>query len=358
MELLEIQNAAEVEDAFATLSPQWRFLPPVIMFMTTAKIFVFFFMDIVIITLIARAGWAAATYHMYVEDTIRQYSSNMSRANPAFEDSQVDILAQKQHNKQVEYMSDQSSIHEIAPRSAAAAQPETPIRYNDTSIQPFVYPERNFYSNGNHQDGRTHSIPRPTTLALSSKLNDRFSTQMHNGSENNFDTDREIENRLSHFTTSDGNVVRSVEPLKDEIISERQQQQTRVRVLPPVAEIKRNSSEIKQRPPVPPKPSNYRVSMQPSTDEDQMVERSDSRNSASKVDRTSSMKNELRGQLPWSYFKARDDVPKKAFNELDEDEDLPPVPIPDYTLHFPKNKRTNLSDSDGDGSWNKYDQRY
>lgn len=357
MELLEVQNPAAVEQDFDLISPQWKFLPPLIMFMTTAKFFVFFIMDLVMITLIARAGWAASNYHKYVEDTIRQYSSNMSRANPAFEDSQINIVAQKQNTKQLEYMHDQSSVHEVAPRTAAAAAapPETPNRYNDTAIQPFVYPDRDFY-NG-RQDDKQHSIPRPTTLALASKSSDRQPAQQHNGNGQQQNTDREIESRLSHFTTSDGNVVRSVEPLKDENVSERQQQHTRVRVLPAVAEINRSSSEIKQRPPVPPKPYNpNRISMQPSINDDRL-ERSDSRNSAAKIDRTSSMNNELRGQLPWSYFKARDDIPKKSFNELDENEEIPPVPIPDYTLHFPKTKRTNLSDSDGDGSWSRYDQR-
>lgn len=54
---------------------------------------------------------------------------------------------------------------------------------------------------------------------------------------------------------------------------------------------------------------------------------------------------ELRGQLPWSYFKSRDDVsgPKKTFTQLREDEDVPPVPVPDYTLHFPKKDRPRTS---------------
>lgn len=46
---------------------------------------------------------------------------------------------------------------------------------------------------------------------------------------------------------------------------------------------------------------------------------------------------ELRSQLPWSYFGARSDVikPKKSFVELRDDEDLPPVPVPDYTMKLP-----------------------
>lgn len=54
---------------------------------------------------------------------------------------------------------------------------------------------------------------------------------------------------------------------------------------------------------------------------------------------------ELRGQLPWSYFSSRDDVsgPKKTFSQLREDEDAPPVPVPDYTLHFPKKDRPRTS---------------
>lgn len=50
---------------------------------------------------------------------------------------------------------------------------------------------------------------------------------------------------------------------------------------------------------------------------------------------------ELRSQLPWSYFGARSDVikPKKSFIELRDDEDLPPVPVPDYTMKFAQKDR-------------------
>lgn len=60
--------------------------------------------------------------------------------------------------------------------------------------------------------------------------------------------------------------------------------------------------------------------------------------------------DELRSQLPWSYFKSREDIsgPKKTFHNLRADEDLPPVPVPDYTLHFPrKDQRTSKMSDDG-----------
>lgn len=380
MELLEVQNPQQVLGAFEQLSVQYRTLPPVIMFLASSKCFFFLIVDIIIISLITRAGWAASNYHQYVDDTVRMYSQNMSRANPAFASSQTDLATQKQHAPQMEFMRQEpaeGSIHEM-PMSAASAPPQerTPSRYHDTSIQAFVYPDRDAYRREERQtqQPRQREMPReqtqeqqrqqqpreqptrrPNSLALSSRFSDQPG-QYQNGSVDVRDLEREIESRMSQYTSSNGSVIRSVEPLKDEQVQERKPQG--VRVLPPVNEVSRNSSNLKQRPQVPPKPYNpNRVSKQPSNVE---MRRSESRNSGNKVDRNSSVNapEELRGQLPWSYFKARDDVPKRAFTELKEDEELPPVPIPDYTLHFPKSKRMNLSsDSDGENSWTRYDQQ-
>lgn len=360
MDLLEIGNPDQVRVVMNNLPLTTQLLPTITMFLITSKGFIFFIMDVVMIAIIIRAGWSAATYHKYVDDTIRHYSSNMSRTNPGFENSQTDIGPDKQQMKEIEYQT-----ADVPSPKPASIQNHTPSRYNDTSVQAFVYPDRNAYKVENRPEEKQNSVPRPSSLALASRLNDRPpSQQSGNGQQ-----DRDIDSRLSHYTTSNGSVIRSVEPLKDENISDRQQQQTRVRVLPMVAEINRNSnaevnrsaSEVKQRPKVPPKPQNpNRNSMQPWLNDGRRTERQDSQNSGAKVDRTSSVNtnDELRSQMPWSYFKPRDDVPKKAFTELDEGEDLPPVPIPDYTLHFPKSKRMNLNDSDGDGSWNRHDQRY
>lgn len=382
MELMKITNVDMIA-AFETLAPQWRFLPPIIMFLATSKCFVFLIMDIVIITLITRAGWAAANYHSYVENTIRQYSNNMSQANPSFEDSQNDIAAKKQQTRQEEFMNSQTKVEDNAsPKPSLETPSETPDRYNDTSRvntpQIFVYPDRNVQSRNvqKQHEEKSNQVQRPNLLALTSKTNDRQLVQqnanhLQNGRMNAMDyngqngyngNDDELEDRLSRFATSNGNVVRTLEPLKtSDSNHEKHQQQTRVRVLPMVAEINRNSSEVKQRPIVPPKPYNpNRISQQPSFVEERRFDRPDSRNNAAKVDRTSSMvgPEELRGQLPWSYFKPRDDVPKNSFKELNEDEELPSVPVPDYTLHFPKTKRINLSDSDGENSWSRYEPRY
>lgn len=47
--------------------------------------------------------------------------------------------------------------------------------------------------------------------------------------------------------------------------------------------------------------------------------------------------SELRSQLPWSYFEDRDHM-KGPQKQRYDDELLPPVPVPDYTLHFQKKK--------------------
>lgn len=61
----------------------------------------------------------------------------------------------------------------------------------------------------------------------------------------------------------------------------------------------------------------------------------------------------LRSQMPWSYFQPPSDAthhsanasamikPKKSFNELRDDEDTPPVPVPDYTMNVTKNRRSS-----------------
>lgn len=317
--------------------------------------------------MIIRAGWAASAYHKYVDETVRAYSNAaMAQTNGGYEDVVTDVLAKRQQERQMGYVNDRSSIHELHPASAPPSENTVPDRYNDTSIQAMS--NRKIYSivnppiTTNNNDGNyrnQNDAPNafyPSALAIKTRNNENANDALvpRKMSER---IDRDIEHRLSHFTQSNGEVVKTIEPLKDDDYDEiaiRQQQQQPVFVLPPISQINRSSSDNRPQPPrVPPKPNNRR-SMQNGEAERKL--------SGVKVDRSGSAVHapaELRGQLPWSYFNSRDDAPKKAFTELREDEDLPPVPVPDYTLHFPRSRRTNLNDSDGDGnSWNGQEMRY
>jgi len=95
------------------------------------------------------------------------------------------------------------------------------------------------------------------------------------------------------------------------------------------------SNNSHYRPPVPPK-NLQRQSASP--DE---VDRPQDQNS--NASRPSSLPpEELRGQLPWSYFGPRKTQikPTPIQESMDEDEmERPPVPVPDYTLHFGKSDR-------------------
>lgn len=155
---------------------------------------------------------------------------------------------------------------------------------------------------------------------------------------------KDIESRMSSYVESNGNVIITHEPLKSEDLK---------RAYPAVvaANLNRSSSEI-NRPKVPPKPVYSKVYTTSAPEDRPFDARQESRNSL-----MMKAPEELRSQLPWSYFKSRDDIPKKAFTDLDEGEDSPSVPVPDYTLHFPKSKRMGL-DSDPEGTWSGPEQRY
>lgn len=61
--------------------------------------------------------------------------------------------------------------------------------------------------------------------------------------------------------------------------------------------------------------------------------------------------DELRSQLPWSYFGPRNVPmkPKQKQTPVVEELEKPPVPVPDYTLHFGKTNRPSTSTWSEDG---------
>lgn len=118
MNLLEIVNPNVVGPILNQLSSQLRFLPSVVMFLTTAKGFILMLCDLVVIYAISRAGWTAASFHQFVDKSIRKHNNTMAKTNQAFEDAQTDIIAQRQHDRQMGYLNDRSSIHELHPAAA------------------------------------------------------------------------------------------------------------------------------------------------------------------------------------------------------------------------------------------------
>ena len=71
------------------------------------------------------------------------------------------------------------------------------------------------------------------------------------------------------------------------------------------------------------------------------VDRNDSQRSSASVQPP----EELRSQLPWSYYRPRDAQMKNKLKPTHETvaEEMPPVPVPDYTLHFGKSARPGTS---------------
>lgn len=390
MSILEVEAGASfdaVQALFEQLSSLYKVMPPIIMLLAASKIFVFIIINIVLVIVVTRAGWAASTYHMYHDQTRRNYENTMANVNPAFEGMRDDVVAQKQHEKQMEYLSDQSSIHEVpssSPNPTASAPPpeNAESRYNDTArsqghaVYPYHMPARNEKQRRQAPEPpkqtiddnleTSYKIKRPTTLVLPERPPSQQQQYQHQNSipyQQN-ESDREIDSRLSRYQETSGHAIKTIEPIKYDDIPEQQQSNTRVLVLPPISESRPHSL----KPIPPPKPqhynqnqnnnNNHRFSAQPMpTARESPVLYRPERSNSSRVapDRSSSnvrAPEELRSQLPWSYFKPRDETPKKAFDHLEENEDIPAVPVPDYTLHYGKKGRSNLGDNDGnDGNW-------
>lgn len=115
------------------------------------------------------------------------------------------------------------------------------------------------------------------------------------------------------------------------------------------------SSNSHKRPTVPPKPIRD-SSVSPSPDS---RPNSQQITVAASAAAAAPPPDELRGQLPWSYFKSPSDItgPKRTFTHLRDDEDLPAVPVPDYTLHFPRKDRpTANSTEENGGRYRKHGQ--
>lgn len=343
-----------------------RFLPPIIMTITAAKLFFFLLINVAWVVAISRAGWAASTYHKYVDNSRRNYQNNMGTQNPAF-----DGFDPKNRNVSASNSDHRSSVSHELPITSSAPPEHIETRYNDTArVQGFTY-AHNMPQNTNQkpemEEELSFRIQRPITVAPQERPS---TVQVQHYERTVYRTepvDDDIENRLSRFQESNGVVIRTVEPLKHDDIPEQQKSIIGVRVLPP--SIIRSQSDLKPKPTPPPKPFNNRYSMQPMSEIEEpaiLYRAQDRPTNPVKLDRnSSSQKNvpaELRNQFAFNYLDPNNQVPKRAFQNLSEDEEPPNVPVPDYTLHFPPNnrRRTNLNnsfDEDYSSQWSQQNQQ-
>lgn len=363
LEHLQITNPEVVGPVFEGMRAELKYLPPIIMSITAAKLFLFLLFNVAWAIAISRAGWAASTYHKYVDNSRRNYESNMGTQNPAF-----DGFEPKNQNVSSTSSDHRSSVsHELPITSSATPEP-VELRYNDTArVQGFAYVHNMPQNAKQHpeimEEDLSFRIQRPNTVVAPQERPSSIQVQHYERTVYRTEPiDDDIENRLSRFQESNGVVIRTVEPLKHDDIPEQQKSMIGVRVLPP--SIVRSQSDLKPKPAPPPKPNN-RYSMQPMSEmEEPVLYRAQDRpTNPVKLDRNSSSQKhvpaELRNQFAFNYLDPNNQVPKRAFQNLSEDEEPPNVPVPDYTLHFPANnrRRTNLNNSFEEDYSSQYSQQ-
>ena len=314
MKILEVMNMEQARTNFEQLTFSLRYVPPITMFLVTSKLLFFLICSIVWAVTIVHTTWSKKDK---IEDSDASEPktngdvANMANDNPAFEDDSEE----------------KDPSHEV--KSSKEYNGLSEKRYNDTSReQDFVFPHHLYAkSTKKKKDDETFDddsidfrIQRPVLTA--SYYNNSHSSKLQQFPNGTYDND--IENRLNRYHKSNGNLE------YDEIS-------------PDI-----NYKEMKIRPTPPPKPNRLEIHSRPSSSyylnstghEDSIVYRPDSGLSESKADRLSGharTPQELRSQLPWSYFNMGDEVPKHALVHT-EDSEIPGTPLPDYDTNVPKRR--------------------
>ncbi|XP_070497324.1 uncharacterized protein [Chironomus tepperi] len=311
MQILEVINMKETRPNFEQLAFSLRYVPPVAMFLITSKLVFFLICNIVWAVTIVHTTWSKKEKSQEAEP--RKANGNaaiMANDNPAYENDSDEKM----------------STNEVISKDGHSEK-----RYNDTSReQDFVYPHQ-LYATSTKQkktksmdddvfddDSIDFKIQRPV-LSASYYNHSRKLQQFPNST-----YDNDIENRLNRFHTSNGNLE------YDEISPDISYKEMKIRPTPPP---KPNRLEFNSRP-----SSSYYLNS--TGHEDLILYRPDSGLDDSKADRLSGhvrTPQELRSQLPWSYFNMSDDVPKHALVHT-EDTEIPGTPLPDYDMNVPKRR--------------------
>lgn len=311
MKILEVVNQKETRPNFEQLAFSLRYVPPIVMFLVTSKLFFFLICNIVWAVTIVHTTWSKKEKSHESAPKTNGDAATMANDNPAFENDSDEKVSRHEviSNKEYDGLSEK--------------------RYNDTSReQDFVYPHQ-LYATSTKQkkkmddevfddDSIDFKIQRPTLTASYYSRNSKLQ-QFPNGT-----YDNDIEHRLNQFHKSNGNL--EYDEFSPDI----------------------SYKEMKIRPTPPPKPNRLEFHSRPSSSyylnstghEDLILYRPDSGLSESKVDRLSGhvrTPQELRSQLPWSYFSTGDEVPKHALVHM-EDSEIPGTPLPDYDMNVPKRR--------------------
>lgn len=339
MEFLEIANQNTVRSNFEKLSIITRLLPTAIMILACAKIFFFLIVNILCTISITKSSWSTSS--------VQTNERTMAETNPAFNDSNEEILPPKRQQSPYKQNEEDFSIHEI--QSTLDGNKVTESRYDDTSRQQsFVFPHQIYAQSKKKKkitenDQKSFKIQRPVLDSPSpSPVQYQHNEEVTSKTNYQNDFDREIEKRLSRFQETNGS-TKPHSPLKLPEVYK-----------PNIIKIE-NPVQFKPRPPLPPAKPVNKYLLQNTGHEDLVNYRNDGRVNNFGVDRESKRASqELRNQLPWSYFKPSDNVPRGAFVHSDDEAPESQIPWPDY-MQNKKRKNQSITENDDDSwSYQKY----
>lgn len=317
MNILEVINQNETRPNFDQLPYMMRYASPIIMFCVTSKIFFFLIANIVWAVTIVQMSFSEHQDTTDDEDSDTVEKTNYKDAiiandNPAFEDEKIEV---------------KSPSHDSILSKEYDGVSEK--RYNDTArVKDFVYPhqlsaksKKKCVDDIFDADSLDFKIQRPT-LTASYYGNSRKSKLQ------SFPDSADNEERIKRFHKS-----------KETLGSDNFSSDLSYKDLRPTPPPKPNRQEVHQRP-------NTTYYLRSTGHEINIMYRPNSGMSDLRSDRSSGhikTPQELRSQLPWSYFNNSDEVPRHALVHVDES-DIPGTPLPDYDNSVKQRRHIDKSD--------------
>lgn len=340
LRLLEVSNYELFSEDLNSAADVTLSLPAVLFFLISSRLFIIWLLNVASVIVVGRYG-----YKLQTQDRSAGRSHMHGQSNAVYETEPYP----NHDNPQKRIL----PIVHVQPQPQPYQETIDPVasRYVDSSKQSNLDVTAYVYNDSSSLNARNRNGPNDSLNSGTQNIPPMVLVKTDPNSRAN-----EINN--------ENGVRRTVEPLKgiEDNLSERssifkEPAELRNAQVPVVVHSESDSGNEapmkKQPPPVPKKPPTNRFTYLPPNEEvykAQLANLRDSQGGEVRRDSANTKQpEELRSQLPWSYFKGRGDsqTPKKS-NDIasyDEDDLLPPVPVPDYTMHFPKTKRPGLDDT-------------